>query len=192
MGYSAATTDPFESLRRQREAESIATREALSAGGTRSFQSVAKLSAQMAAMEEVILSIPHSVVGFGQGNNYALREGWNTVANVTILRPPGKNRLSIMAIGTGSATNVRELSFPTVVSRVIISGTAGMESSASTRPFSDRTMFVCDSSFGMDVSNPAASISVAFQIGWSAGYGDFPARSDSVAQLTAQATFTRT
>ncbi len=190
MGYNAATNDPFEVIRRAREAEALATREALAAGGTRSFQAVAKLTASMKELEALVLAQPYATVGFGQNSSYALGADWVTVASTRILRPAGKNRLSIMAIGTGSAVNTKEYSFPKVKARVVIGGSSGLESFSSPTYGYSGDVHVCTGSYGMAVANPAAAIDVFFQM-WTDGTGIFPSSTDNAAQITAQAIFTR-
>ncbi|WGD38469.1 hypothetical protein [Lysinibacter sp. HNR] len=190
MGYNPATTDPFDDLRRGREAAALATREALAAGGTRSFQAVAKLQAQMKELEQLFLSLPWAVTDFAQNRAYALGADWATVAVARITRPAGKNRVSIMAIASGSAVNTKEFSFPRVRSRIVIAGSAGLESFASTTYSVASDAHVCTSSHGLSIANPPQVIEVHFQM-WTDGTGIFPASSDNVSQVTAQAIFMR-
>lgn len=135
MGYDPPTTDPYEIIRRRREAEAKATREALAAGGTQPFQAVRKLTAQVAALqvqqealEALVLRLPsvesRSDIQEGFTLDDVASSTWKTVASVTLPQIADKNRLTITASAQGMVMDWLTGGVTTAICRTRIAGTA--------------------------------------------------------------------
>lgn len=87
----------------------------------------AQLASQQAQLEAVVAALPVAFAGENVGGGFTPSTSWQTVATLTIPRPAGKTKASVMALAStvinwsvaGSAA------WPVVSARVLVNGSAG-------------------------------------------------------------------